>query len=307
MTTKNSPLVGVFNERAQAEAAIEQLHNAGIPDNQISYSGSRSTGGFLADIKSLFTGEDATSANLVNDLTSMGLSRDEARYYENEYRAGRFIVAVNPTGRRQDAQSILNGSGAYSYTNTGYNADAYTQPDGYAQTSNASYDTANTGYSAQPYDYTQSGANGTAYDTTRSADYADTTEDQRLRLREERLNVDKQPVQTGEARLRKDVVEEQQNIDVPVNHEEVFVQRRSYGEERPSDLPVGQDETIRIPVSEEQVNVQKQTVETGEVGIGKRSFQDQRRVSDTVRREEARLEREGDPKVRDVSTDQDNY
>ena len=45
MTTRNSTLVGVFDERAQAEQAIEQLHNQGVPDNQITYSGSAAGAG----------------------------------------------------------------------------------------------------------------------------------------------------------------------------------------------------------------------------------------------------------------------
>jgi uncharacterized protein (TIGR02271 family) len=309
MTTGNSALVGVFNERAQAENAIEQLHNAGIPDEQISYSGgSGSGGGFLAGIKSLFTGEDATNTSLVSDLTGMGLSQDEANYYNQEHQAGRFIVAVNPGARWQDAQTILNSGGAYNYASRSGSTGTYRQ----TQTANTGYDTANAGYATTNtgYDtantapgYTTDQTANTGYDTANTG-YADTDEAQRVRLREERLNVDKQPVQTGEARLRKDVVEEQQNIDVPVNREEVIVQRQSYGEDRPTDMPVGQNETIRVPVSEEQVNVNKQTVETGEVGVGKRVVQDTQRVSDTVRREEAHLETNGNANVRDANADQ---
>jgi uncharacterized protein (TIGR02271 family) len=326
MTTRNSTLVGVFNERAQAENAIEQLHNAGLPDEQISYSGGSSAGGgFLAGIKSLFTGEDATNTSLVNDLTGMGLSQDEANYYDNEYRQGRYIVAVNPGNRWQDAQTILNSGGAYNYASrssagtygqtatTGYDTASTgyaTSNTGYAtdQTTNTGYDTANAGYATAQTANTYDTANtGYTTDQTANTGYADSDEAQRVRLREERLNVDKQPVQSGEARLRKDVVEEQQNVDVPVNREEVIVQRQSYGEDRPTDAPLGQDETIRVPVSEEQVNVNKQTVETGEVGLGKRVVQDQQRVSDTVRREEAHLETDGDPRVRDANDPNTTY
>jgi uncharacterized protein (TIGR02271 family) len=307
MTTRNSTLVGVFNDRAQAENAIEQLHSAGIPDEQISYSGGAG-GGFLAGIKSLFTGEDTAHTGLVGDLTGMGLSQDEANYYDSEYRAGRYIVAVNAGARQQDAQTILNSGGAYNYASRSGSTGAATT--GYATgqtTTNTGYDTANAGYATTNTGYTTDQTANTGYDTANTG-YANTDEAQRVRLREERLNVDKQPVQTGEARLRKDVVEEQQNIDVPVNREEVVVQRQAYGEDRPTDLPVGQDETIRVPVSEEQVNVQKQTVETGEVGIGKQVVQDQQRVSDTVRREEAHLETNGNANVRDANANVDpNY
>src|SRR5450759_5880797 len=124
MTTRNSTLVGVFNDRAQAENAIEQLHSAGIPDEQISYSGGAG-GGFLAGIKSLFTGEDTAHTGLVGDLTGMGLSQDEANYYDSEYRAGRYIVAVNPGNRWQDAQTVLNSGGAYNYASRSGSTGTY--------------------------------------------------------------------------------------------------------------------------------------------------------------------------------------
>ena len=47
-------------------------------------------------------------------------------------------------------------------------------------------------------------------------------------------------------------------------------------------------------MSAEQVDVSKQTVETGEVSIGKRAEQETRRVTDTVRHEEARIDSTGD-------------
>ena len=55
----------------------------------------------------------------------------------------------------------------------------------------------------------------------------------------------------------------------------------------------------RAVVHEEQVQVQKQPVVTGEVVIGKQAQQETQQVSDTIRREEARIEREGDVDVRE--------
>ncbi|HEY6541995.1 MAG TPA: YsnF/AvaK domain-containing protein [Ktedonobacteraceae bacterium] len=135
---------------------------------------------------------------------------------------------------------------------------------------------------------------------TPAADYA--TEDaQRLRLREERLQATTTPTQVGEVDLRKEVVSEQQSIDVPVSHEEVYIERRA-GSGRVSDAPIGEGETLRVPVSAEQVQVNKQTVETGEVALGKRAVQETQRVSDTVRHEEARVERQGDVTVEGDNT-----
>jgi uncharacterized protein (TIGR02271 family) len=98
-------------------------------------------------------------------------------------------------------------------------------------------------------------------------------------------------------------VTEQKTIHVPVAHEEVVIERRPVSGQA-SETPLGEGETIRIPVSEEQVNVSKQTVETGEVVLGKRQVQETQQVSDTVRREEAHIEREGQVHIQGSDPDE---
>lgn len=56
---------------------------------------------------------------------------------------------------------------------------------------------------------------------------------ERIELREEQLEASTRPVQTGEVRLSKDVVEEDKSLDVPVQHEEVEIQRTQV--DRPAD------------------------------------------------------------------------
>lgn len=318
MSTRTSTLVGVFDERTQAERAIEELHNANVPDNQITYSGSaRNVGsGFAASIKSFFTGEDANAnaTALFSDLTDMGLSQDEAQYYTNQYQEGHVIVAVNSADQWPNAQNILMNNGAFNYnaqqsamgtqaTNTTSDPTMH-----HSQTDNSAYDQSvqeNSDY-AQTNTYGQPGTVNPDYNTTGSGDYANANDERTLKLREERLNVSKQTAQTGEVGLHKEVIEEQKNINVPVQHEEVWIERRSYGEDRPTDAAVGQDETFRVPVQEEQVFATKQTVETGEVALGKSTVQGQQQVSDTVRREEARVDKTGDTNVNETTTDQSN-
>jgi uncharacterized protein (TIGR02271 family) len=134
-----------------------------------------------------------------------------------------------------------------------------------------------------------------AYDASRrmSQTSGATEEAQPIQLREERLQATTEQVQTGEVDLRKEVVTEQQTFDVPVTHEEVYIERRA-GSGQVFDTPIGEGEAIRVPVSAEQVNVAKQTVQTGEVSVGKRAVQETQHVTDTVRHEEARIERKGD-------------
>jgi uncharacterized protein (TIGR02271 family) len=259
MSTTQRMIVAIFTDRPQAEQAINALLNAGFTDDQIRYSGNgTSDGGVFQKIKSLFTGE-GTSGSVYDDLTGMGMPQNDASYFQSEYEAGRSIVAVLADGRGQEASDILAQYGGYGATRR----------------------------SQQTTDYNANAATMPA---------TETEGEQSLKLREEQLRVQKQPVQTGEARLRKDVVSEQQSMDVPVTHEEVYVERRP-GSGQASDTPIGESETYRVPVSEEQVTVEKQPVVREEVALGKRKVQDTQQVSDTVRREEAHVERAGDVNV----------
>jgi uncharacterized protein (TIGR02271 family) len=130
-----------------------------------------------------------------------------------------------------------------------------------------------------------------------------TEEERRLHLHEEQLQVHKRPIETGKVRLSKEVVTEQKTINVPVTREEMVIEHRP-ASGQVSDMPIGEGETIRIPLSEEQVTVSKQTVEKGEVALGKRQVQETQQVSDTVRREEARIEHEGHISIQESDLDE---
>lgn len=125
-----------------------------------------------------------------------------------------------------------------------------------------------------------------------------------MELRQEELDVHKDRVKTGEVQLHKDIIAEEKTVHVPVSHEEVVIERRSFDAEA-ADEPIGREETIRIPVSEDRVHVDKHTVVTGEVSMHKREVQETHEVKDTVRREEAHVEVEGDPAIVQEVDDKD--
>jgi DNA-binding transcriptional MerR regulator len=110
-----STVVGVFRDRSMAEQAMAALSDAGFSRDQIRYAGPGTSGGFFEDIKSLFTAPGTTVENLAHDLTGMGLSDNEARYYADEYNSGNTIIAVKAPGREQEAMEVLNRYGAYNY------------------------------------------------------------------------------------------------------------------------------------------------------------------------------------------------
>ncbi len=124
---------------------------------------------------------------------------------------------------------------------------------------------------------------------------------QTVQVREEQLHARTQPVETGEVRVRKEVHTEHKTMEVPVQREEVVVERHApTGRGTSSDIREGEE--IRVPVMEEQVVVEKTPVVKEEVTVGKRVVQDTERVAGEVRKEEVHVEREGDVDVRGSGT-----
>lgn len=108
---------------------------------------------------------------------------------------------------------------------------------------------------------------------------------------EERLVADKHRVQTGEVQVGKDVVTEEQSMDVPVTRDEVHVSRRDV--DRPATEADFQQQNVSIPVTEERVDAHKDARVVEELDIDKEQVQDTRNVSGTVRREEFDIDDEG--------------
>ena len=163
------------------------------------------------------------------------------------------------------------GASALDDTAVG-SATQYTGPGDYARTQTVA-----------PIDDSLTGAGATT-DTALDTD-------QRVRLHEEQLNVQKQAVQAGEVTLHKEVITETKSIDVPVTREEVVIERHAVAPGQAGTVgDIADGETIRVPVMEEQVTVQKTPVVTEEISLGKREVTETQHVSDTVRREEAHIE-----------------
>ncbi|GAC1379333.1 MAG: YsnF/AvaK domain-containing protein [Ktedonobacteraceae bacterium] len=212
-------------------------------------------------------------SGILDSLMGLGLGQDEANFYNNEFMNGRTVVTVKTNDRQQEVYQILQRYGAYDASRQGQTSDT-----AYANTAQ----TTGTADTQTPVPQT---------------DYTNQT-DQKVQLKEEQLNASKESVQAGEVGIHKDVVSEEKTINVPVNREEVYIERHSVDQPVAADTPIsGQDEAYRVPVSQEQVNVDKQTVVREEIGLGKRTVQDNQQVTDTVRHEEARIDRSGDVNV----------
>jgi uncharacterized protein (TIGR02271 family) len=188
----------------------------------------------------------------------MGVPEEDARHFDQGFRAGGTLVTVNAGDRTEEARTCLYESGA----------DMGSLGRGMA-----------TG----------------ATTASRSPGYAEDT--QSIELREEELRAEKERVKAGEVRLRKEVVTEDRTIEVPVTREEVVIERRPAAQGREASGHIDEDQEIRIPLMEEEVRVEKTPVVREEVSLKKRQVQGVEEVSDTVRREEARIEQTEDARV----------
>ncbi len=305
---KHDAVVGVFESKARAERAVEELKEAGFEDSDIgmiyrgedgktvktgaadeTYAGEGAAigvaaGAGVAGLVSLgisfgvipvigpilaigplaaalvSAAGGAAAAGLAGALIGWGIPEEDASFYETEVGAGRYLVTVsNPSERAAEARTVL---------------------------------------------HRHSGFDRAAWEAVR-ADRANIAEEGEFRtadgrviqLREEHLRADKESVKQGDVKVRKEVHTKHQKFSVPVESEEVVIERRPANGKRAADGSIRAEE-IRIPTREERVKVSKETVVKEEVAVGKRKTTSQQTVEGDVQSEELVVENEGRAKVR---------
>ena len=118
---------------------------------------------------------------------------------------------------------------------------------------------------------------------------------QRLTLSDEELEARKRVREAGEVTVRKEVVTEHRQIDVPVMKEEVHVERTPATSASAPEGDAFRELTIRVPVREEEVEVTKRPRVREEVRVTRSQRQQEQRVEGDVRHEEARVDRTDEP------------
>ena len=107
---------------------------------------------------------------------------------------------------------------------------------------------------------------------------------------EERLDVNKERVATGEARLRKYVVTDTETVEVPVEREEVRVERTPISEADAANYTgtIGDNgaEEASVTLHEERVNVEKKTVPVEKVNLSKETIKDTETHTEDLRKEQ---------------------
>jgi uncharacterized protein (TIGR02271 family) len=135
------------------------------------------------------------------------------------------------------------------------------------------------------------GNNGVGHDTSGP------NTDEAMTRSEEELAVGKAQRERGRVRLKKYVVTEEVQQTVPVQREEVRVEREPITEanvDQATDGPAISDEEHEVTLMEEQVVTEKRAVPKERVRLGKETVTDEQQVSDEVRKERIEVDGDGD-------------
>jgi uncharacterized protein (TIGR02271 family) len=135
---------------------------------------------------------------------------------------------------------------------------------------------------------------GTGRDSgTTGRDASGPTTDDAMTRSEEELNVGTQSRETGRARLRKYVVTEEVQQTVPVQREEVRVEREPITDANAgaaTDGPEISEEEHEVALHAEEPVVEKRTVPKERVSLEKDTVQDERQVSDSIAKEQIEVD-----------------
>jgi uncharacterized protein (TIGR02271 family) len=169
------------------------------------------------------------------------------------------------------------------------------------------YGLSSAGYGAEGANYagtTDAGTEGVASERgfasgdeagTVGHDTSGPTTDNAMTRSEEQLHVGTETQESGRARLRKYVVTEQETVTVPVQREEVRIEREPITDANRGealDGPAISEEEHEVVLHEERPLVQKETVPVERVRLDKEKVTEQRQVTEEVRKEQ--IDTDGD-------------
>ena len=307
-----------FSTHAAAEAAVNDLKQAGFTSSQIGYAGATSRSSYNAENSPARSTTHATTAKL-GEKTEGAWAKiknffegGDVEPYADERDRG------NVTAREITDPTAATGLGSGLETGSAGGYDRYDAADMHGSFSSLSIPEENSRYFGHRLGRGEEGGVVTVYAEARAAqaeeiltrnggdlgaeaasyNYGSNPETaeagtQRIQLLGEVLRVHKDRIQRGEVRLRKEVITEQQTINVPVSREELVMERVAGDATTPVTGVIGGDKEIRIPLSEERASVAKDTVVREQVSVGKRNVEETRNLNANVEYEELRVENEG--------------
>jgi uncharacterized protein (TIGR02271 family) len=263
-------IVGLFDSRSEAQAAMQELVQQGFIQENIDISirnvsdstdyttadtvssGTSAGGGISGFFNSLFGGDETT----VNNYTNAANEADAI-----------LTVQVDSDERARQAAAILDRHGAIDVDERG-----------------AQYSGQNYGQSTSNQQNFTETANRTETAGT-TENYANNERSTSIPVIEEQLEVGKQEVERGGARIRSRIVEKPVEANVRLREEHVVVNRHPVNRAvTDADMANFKEGDIELRERAEEAVVSKQARVVEEVEVGKQVTEREETIRDTVRR-----------------------
>ena len=294
-------VIGLFNNRSDAQTAMQELVQAGFIQENIDLS-NRSPAGTDTDYSATNTTSDnqGIGDKISNFFSSLFDDDTTASNYTNAaYDADAILtVQADSAERAEEARDILDRNGALDVdeNNTAYGATYGSETDLRENYSGAGLTSETTGTMDTSATMNTTGTTGRAdYNTT---DYDETTRHEAnlrtdtdienrevIPVVEENLEVGKRAVERGGARIRSRVIEKPVEANVRLREEHVVVNRRPVNRAvTDADMNNLQEGDIEITERAEVPVVNKQARVVEEIEVGKTVEEHNETVRDTVRR-----------------------
>jgi uncharacterized protein (TIGR02271 family) len=161
---------------------------------------------------------------------------------------------------------------------------------------------AGTGQDVDPRDRDRDGVYDDVQDRAVGRDTSGPTTDDAMTRSEEELRVGTTQRERGRARLHKYVVTETQQVTVPVQREEVRVERQPITDanlDAATSGPAISEEEHEVTLREEEIVVDKRAVPKERVRLDTETVTDERQVSEEVRKEQIEVQGDQDQLRRD--------
>ena len=207
----------------------------------------------------------AAAGGLIGALIGLGIPEEKAKVYNDRVKGGSFLVIVNGTAAEiARAETIMQRNGVEEF-------GIYDVP------------------GAKPTAVTE-----VDEDIRTRTDIAD---NDKIRLYEERLMVNKHRAKAGEVAIGKRVETETASVAVPVEKERIVIERNDATAGNvvsPGTANFAGGKVADVELYEETADIKKQAFVREEVSVRKEVDQETVQASETIRREELEVDADGD-------------
>jgi len=115
-----------------------------------------------------------------------------------------------------------------------------------------------------------------------------TSFNKKLKLHEEKLDISKEWTKTAEVKMHKEIVTREEIVKVPIERVDLVIEKTPLGENSQD-----KTETIRIPISDERLEIIKHPIILEEVSYYINEYQDNKGITETLKKEKLNVEISG--------------